>query len=316
LINKGFDDFLKKLKVFKKNMNLTVLAIPGLIWFIIFCYLPMIGIVFAFKSFQISGSFFESLINSPWVGLDNFKFIFSGNDAAIMIRNTLGYNLIGIVLSTVLPIILAILLSELTNKFMSKFYQTLMFFPYFLSWVIVSYFVLAFLHPSLGLVNHVITSMGGQSIDFYSSTKQWPYLLVFLSCWKNMGYNIVMYLAAIIGIDRTYYEAASLDGATKLQQVFKITLPCLKQLIIVLVLLSLGTIFCSDFGLFYQVPMNSGALYDVTQTVDTYVYRTFKVVGDIGMSTAASTLQSVVGMIVMVAANFIISKIDKESALF
>jgi putative aldouronate transport system permease protein len=307
---------LKKLNKFIKNLDLTVLAIPGFIWFAVFCYLPMIGIILAFKNYQISGNFFESLINSPWVGLNNFKFIFAGNDAINMIRNTLGYNLIGIVLSTVLPIIFAILLNELTNKFMSKFYQTLMFFPYFLSWVIVSYFVLAFLHPSLGLANHVIASLCGQQIDFYSNAKVWPPLLVFLSCWKNMGYNIVLYLAAIIGIDKTYYEAAALDGATKLQQAFKITLPCLKQLIIILVLLSLGTIFCSDFGLFYQVPMNSGSLYDVTQTIDTYVYRTFKVVGDIGMSTAASTLQSVIGLIVMVSANFVIRKIDKESALF
>lgn len=307
---------MKKLNKFIKNLDLTVLAIPGFIWFAVFCYLPMIGIILAFKNYQISGNFFDSLINSPWVGLNNFKFIFAGNDAINMIRNTLGYNLIGIVLNTVFPIIFAILLNELTNKFMSKFYQTLMFFPYFLSWVIVSYFVLAFLHPSLGLANHVIASLGGQQIDFYSNAKVWPPLLVFLSCWKNMGYNIVLYLAAIIGIDKTYYEAASLDGATKLQQAFKITLPCLKQLIIILVLLSLGTIFCSDFGLFYQVPMNSGSLYDVTQTIDTYVYRTFKVVGDIGMSTAASTLQSVIGLIVMVSANFVIRKIDKESALF
>lgn len=307
---------MKRFTRFRKNLDLTVLAVPGLIWFVIFCYVPMIGILLAFKNYQISGGFFESLINSPWVGLDNFKFIFSGNDAAVMIRNTLGYNLIGIVLNTVFPVIFAILLNELTNKFFAKLYQTMMFFPYFLSWVIVSYFVLAFLHPSLGLVNHIITAFGGQPVDFYSNTKVWPGLLIFLSCWKNMGYNIVMYLAAIVGIDKTYYEAAALDGATKFQQITKITLPFLKQLIIILVLLSLGTIFCSDFGLFFQVPMNSGSLFDVTQTIDTYVYRTFREVGDIGMSTAASTLQSVVGLIIMVAANFVIRKIDSESALF
>lgn len=301
---------------FKKNFGLTAIALPGLIWFILFSYLPLIGIVIAFKDYRISGGFFESLLSSEWVGFENFKFMFATNDAKIMVRNTLLYNVFFIVINIAVPLFIAIMISELLNKQGAKAYQTMIFFPYFLSWVVVSYFVWAFLSPDRGLINRLLESLGMDGVSWYSEKKYWPFFLTFFNTWKNLGYNIVIYLAAIVGIDRTYYEAASLDGASKWQQVKHITLPQLRSLVAVLFLMAIGKVFNSDFGLFYQVPRNSGALFPVTQTVDTYVYRTFRVIGDIGMSSAAAAFQSIVGLVFILVANYVIRKIDRESALF
>lgn len=301
---------------FKKNFELTAIALPGLIWFILFSYLPLIGIVIAFKDYRISGGFFESLLSSEWVGFENFKFMFATNDAKIMVRNTLLYNVFFIVINIAVPLFIAIMISELLNKQGAKAYQTMIFFPYFLSWVVVSYFVWAFLSPDRGLINRLLESLGMDGVSWYSEKKYWPFFLTFFNTWKNLGYNIVIYLATIVGIDRTYYEAASLDGASKWQQVKHITLPQLRSLVAVLFLMAIGKVFNSDFGLFYQVPRNSGALFPVTQTVDTYVYRTFRVIGDIGMSSAAAAFQSIVGLVFILVANYVIRKIDRESALF
>ncbi|HHW71340.1 MAG TPA: sugar ABC transporter permease [Clostridiales bacterium] len=301
---------------FKKNFGLTAIALPGLIWFILFSYLPLIGIVIAFKDYRISGGFFESLLSSEWVGFENFKFMFATNDAKIMVRNTLLYNVFFIVINIAVPLFIAIMISELLNKQGAKAYQTMIFFPYFLSWVVVSYFVWAFLSPDRGLINRLLESLGMDGVSWYSEKKYWPFFLTFFNTWKNLGYNIVIYLATIVGIDRTYYEAASLDGASKWQQVKHITLPQLRSLVAVLFLMAIGKVFNSDFGLFYQVPRNSGALFPVTQTVDTYVYRTFRVIGDIGMSSAAAAFQSIVGLVFILVANYVIRKIDRESALF
>ena len=191
---------------FKKNFGLTAIALPGLIWFILFSYLPLIGIVIAFKDYKISGGFFESLLSSKWVGFDNFKFMFATNDARIMVRNTLLYNMLFIVINIVVPLFIAIMISELLNKRGAKAYQTMIFFPYFLSWVVISYFVWAFLSPDKGLVNRLLVAMGADGISWYSEKKYWPFLLTFFNTWKNLGYNIVIYLAAIVGIDKTYYR--------------------------------------------------------------------------------------------------------------
>lgn len=305
------------LKNIAKNKELLLLALPGLIWFAIFSYLPLIGNVIAFKEFRIhEGGFINSLFQSEWVGFSNFEFLFASSDTWLILKNTILYNVVFIILSTVIPIIIAIALSELWSKKMSKFYQSMMFFPYFLSWVVVSYFVLAFLDPTKGMINHMIQSNGGEFINFYLEPKYWPYIIVILNVWKGLGYGTVMYLASIVGIDRTYYEAAMLDGATKLQQVKHITLPFLKPVAIILIILAVGKILNSDFGLFYQVPRNSGALFSVTQTLDTYVYRAMTGLGDIGMSSAAALFQSTIGFILVVLSNLLIRKIDKDSALF
>lgn len=301
---------------FNKNKELFTLALPGFIWFLIFSYIPMFGVVIAFKKFRINGSFLKSLATSKWVGLDNFKFLFKSSDAWVITRNTVLYNLAFIVLGIVLPVCVAIMVNELLNKKLAKFYQSAMFLPYFLSWVVVSYALFAFLSPEQGYINGILKGMGKEGVSWYSEPKYWPWIIIIMSQWKGIGYNTVVYLAAIVGIDKSYYEAAMIDGATKWQQIKYITLPLLKPVITILFILSIGKIFNADFGLFYQLPKNSGALYPVTNVIDTYVYRGLMTMGEIGMSSAAALYQSVVGFILIMISNFVVKKIDNDNALF
>lgn len=307
-------NFLKDLY---KNRIWLLMVLPGAIWLLLFAYLPMVGNVIAFKKFRIdAGGFFASIINSEWVGWDNFKYLFSTDSAYIITRNTIGYNLVFIVLGVVTAVTTAIVLNELASKKLAKFYQTGMLFPHFLSWVIVSYFVFTFLSPDRGLLNNILGWFGVDSIAWYSDPEFWPYILIIMSMWKGIGYGSIVYLASIAGIDQTYYEAAMIDGATKWQQVKHITLPMLKPLIIILLIMDIGKIFNSDFGLFFQVPRDSGALYAVTNTIDTFVYRGLMSLGDIGMSTAAGLYQSAVGFVLVMITNYIVRKLDEDSALF
>ncbi|MFS0613603.1 ABC transporter permease [Lederbergia ruris] len=293
------------------------MVLPGTIWLLLFSYLPMVGNVIAFKKFRIDpDGFFASIINSEWIGWDNFKYLFSTDSAYLITRNTIGYNLIFIILGMVTAVTTAILLSELANKKLAKYFQTGMLFPHFLSWVIVSYFVFTFLSPDRGLLNNILGWFNIEGLSWYSEPKYWPFFLVIMSMWKGIGYGSIVYLASIVGIDKTYYEAAMIDGATKWQQVKHVTLPMLKPLIIILLIMDVGKIFNSDFGLFFQVPRDSGALYSVTNTIDTFVYRGLMSLGDIGMSTAAGLYQSAVGFVLVIITNYIVRKIDEESALF
>lgn len=306
--------FLKKVV---RNRALLIMILPGTIWFLIFSYLPMFGTVLAFKDFRISrDGFFSSVFNSKWVGFKNFEYLFTTNDAYIITRNTILYNVALIILGLIISVVFAILLSELTNKRMAKVYQTGMFLPHFLSWVIISYFAFTFLSMDKGTLNQVITYFGGERISWYSETKYWPFILVFVGIWKSVGYSSVIYLAAITGIDKSYYEAAVIDGATKWKQIRYITIPLLKPLMIILTILAIGGIFQSDFGLFYQLPKDAGALYPVTNVIDTFVYRGLINMGDIGMSTAAGLYQSVVGLVLILCANYIVRKIEKDHAIF
>lgn len=300
----------------KANKDLLVLSIPGAVWFLMFAYLPLFGIVVAFKKFRLSGNFFESLISSEFVGFDNFKFLFSSGDAFIIVRNTVLYNLTFIILGVVLPVIVALLLNELRNKGMAKIYQSAMFLPYFLSWVVVSYCLFAFLNPDKGYFNSVLQQFGHEGISWYTEKAYWPFIIIFMSQWKGIGYNTVVYLASITGIDKSYYEAAVLDGASKWQQVKYITLPLLKPVIMILLIMSVGGIFKADFGLFFQLPKDSGALYPVTNVLDTYIFRALKTSGELGMSSAAALFQSTVGFVLIMVANKVVSKIDSDSALF
>lgn len=306
----------KKWQRFVRNKELMLLAVPGLIWFLVFAYLPMIGIVIAFKQYRItSDNFFVNLWNSAWVGLDNFKFLFSSSDAWIITRNTLFYNFVFIILGLVIPIMIAIALNELLNKKFAKFYQSAMFMPYFLSWVVVSYCLFAFLSPESGLVNSILSGLGMDPISWYNEPGYWPYILIFMSQWKGVGYNTVIFLAALVSLDKSLYEASMLDGATKWQQIRYITLPLLKPVVIILFILAVGRIFYSDFGLFFQLPRDSGALYSVTNVIDTYVFRSLMSLGEIGMSSAAALYQSIVGFILVMITNFIVKRIDKDRAL-
>ncbi|WP_430539426.1 ABC transporter permease [Listeria rocourtiae] len=293
------------------------MVLPGVAWFVIFAYLPMFGTVIAFKDYRVDGNgFISSLMNSDWVGLENFKFLFRTDDAFIITRNTVLYNLVFIIVGLLLGVALAIVFNSLVNKRMAKVYQTGMLFPYFLSWVVVSYFLYSFLSEDSGLLNSLIVSFGGDPISWYSEPKYWPYILIFMNTWKGLGYGSIVYLAAIAGIDRNYYEAAMIDGAGKWQQIRHVTIPALTPLIIILTILNVGKIFNSDFGLFYQLPRNSGPLFPVTDVIDTYVYRGLTSLGDISMSAAAGLYQSVVGFILVMLTNYIVKRIDPEYALF
>ncbi|MDU7955562.1 MAG: ABC transporter permease subunit [Clostridium perfringens] len=305
-----------RIKRFKNNKELLLLTIPGAIWFLVFAYLPMFGVIVAFKRWRIHGGFFESLMNSKWVGFDNFKFLFQSSDAWLITKNTVLYNIVFIILGIVLPVTLAILLNELLNKKLAKFYQSSMFLPYFLSWVVVSYCLYAFLSPEKGYVNGILQSMGGKGISWYTEPKYWPFIIIFMSQWKAVGYGTVVYLASICGIDKSYYEAAMIDGANKFQQIKYITVPLLKPVMIIMFITSIGGMFRGDLGLFYQLPKDSGALYPVTNVIDTYVYRGLMNLGDIGMSSAASLYQSFVGLILIVTSNAIVRKVDEENAFF
>ena len=303
----------------KKTLMLLTMVAPGAIWLLLLRYLPMGGIILAFKNYKIypkDPTFLNNLIHSKWLGLDNFKFLFSTGDSWIMIRNTLAYNIVFIILGVIIPVAFAIMMSELSRKFVAKTYQTLMFFPYFLSWVVVSYFLNAFIDAQYGLIPMAQRAAGETAVSWYTTPGPWPYIIVFANLWKNVGYSTVLYLAAITGIDQTQYEAAAIDGASKWQQILHVTLPNLRTMIAILFILNVGKIFNADFGLFWNVPMQNGALFSVTQVVDTYIYRVLMNTGNIGQSTAAGLLQNIVGFLCILGANAVVKKIDSDSTLF
>ena len=287
--------------------------LPGAVYLFINCYIPMFGIQIAFRNYKAN----MGVYGSPWCGLDNFKFLTRTKDAWIMIRNTVLYNLVFITLGTVLAVATAIILNDIRSKKGKQLYQTIILIPFLISMVIVSYLAFAFLSTSNGYINNTLVKLFGiTAIDWYNNPKYWPFILVLINIWKNLGYNMILYYATICGIDGTLYEAAVVDGASRWQRVKYVTLPGLKSTIIVLTLMALGGIFRSDFGLFYQVPQNSGPLISVTQTIDTYVYRGLMQNNNIGMSSAAGLYQSVVGFVLVFTANWIVRKIDNESSLF
>ncbi|MEG1381605.1 MAG: ABC transporter permease subunit [Ruthenibacterium sp.] len=298
----------------RDDTELTFLALPTTIWYILFSFLPMFGIIIAFKKFRINGGFIKSIFTSEWAGFDNFKFLFSTGDIWIIIRNTLGYNIIFIVLGIVLPLTTALMVSQLRNKRLAKVYQTAMFMPYFLSWIVISAIVWAFLSYDKGLANGILSSVGGQMHQWYMEKEFWPGFLIFMQVWKTLGYSMVVYLATITGVDRTYYEAAVMDGASIWQQMKSITLPIMKPVIIMMFILSVGRIFYSDFGLFYNVPRDSNSLYNVVYTIDVFVFKQLKT-STPGMASAAAFIQSVAGCVTILTANWIVKKIDPESAM-
>lgn len=293
------------------------MVLPGALWFLIFAYIPMPGAILAFKQYRLDlGGFFSGIFKSEWVGLHNFEFLFNAHDAYVITRNTVLYNLTFISLGLVLSVTMAIILYHLTQKKLAKLYQTAMFLPYFLSWIIVSYFVFSFLSVDKGVLNQILAYFGMKPIDWYSEAAYWPIILVIMNAWKGIGYSSVIYLAAISGIDRSYYEAAMIDGANKWQQTLKITIPLIKPMMVILTLLAIGGIFRADFGLFYQIPRESGPLFPVTNVIDTYVYRSMKLLGDFGLAAAAGFYQSVVGLILVLAANWSVKKVNEDQALF
>lgn len=303
----------KALKICKRYWPLYLMLLPGTIYLIINNYIPMTGIVVAFKQYNVR----DGLYHSPNIGLKNFEFLFKTNDAWLITKNTVLYNLVFIVLGAVLAITVAIILNEIRSKVAKQIYQTVILIPYLISIVVVSYLAFAFLSNGNGFFNNtLLPALGMEPINWYNEPKYWPYILVIVNIWKTIGYNSILYYSTICGIDGSLYEAAAVDGANRWHRIVNITLPCLKSTIIILTLMNLGNIFRSDFGLFYQVPMNSGALIDVTNTIDTYVYRGLMQTNNIGMSSAAGLYQSVVGFVLVLTANMIVRKVDNDSSLF
>jgi putative aldouronate transport system permease protein len=299
-------------KQIRKAAPLYLMLLPGCIYLLVNNYIPMSGLIIAFKDVD----FAKGILFSDWIGLKNFEYLFKTPDAFRITRNTLLYNVAFILVNLVVGVMFAILLSEIRSKMARKVYQTVILLPYMISMVIVSYLAYAFLASDTGLLNGILTGLGLPSVSWYTQSQYWPGILIFINCWKNVGYGTVVYLASILGIDRSLYEAASVDGITKLQEIRYITIPMIKPTIITMVLLNIGRIFYSDFGLFYQVPMDSGALLNTTNTIDTYVYRGLVTLGDIGMSSAAGFYQSMVGFVLILLANWLIRKYSSENALF
>ena len=301
-----------KKKLLYKYRWLYLLVLPGIVYLFINNYMPMAGLVIAFKKVN----FRLGIMQSPWAGFENFRYLFATKDAWIITRNTIFYNLAFIVLALIISVALAIGLAGLRNTKLRSVYQGALLIPYIISYVVVSYLVYAFLGTN-GLLNKtILPAMGLKPENWYLTSKWWPFILIFVNTWKNAGYASVIYMATILGFDSSLYEAAELDGASEWQRIRYVTLPLLKPTMITLTMLNIGRIFYSDFGLFYQVPQNSGAILDVTNVIDTYVYRGLLQLGDISMSSAAGLYQAVIGFIVILGANLLVRKISPEDALF
>lgn len=293
-----------------RYIPLYLMMLPGIIYLICNNYLPMFGILIAFKKVNFS----IGILESPWSGLKNFEFLFATKDAWIMIRNTLAYNIVWILMGTVIAIFIALCMAEIAERPIAKLIQPIICFPSMISAVILSFIVYGFLSNTYGFVNRVI--LGGNGINWYASAKYWPFILTIVHFWQSSGQSSIVYMASIGGIDKSLYESARLDGASKLKQIWYITLPLLKPMIVLMLLMSIGRIFNSDFGLFYQVPLNQGLLASTTQTIDTYVYRALMQMNNVGMSSAASVFQAVLGFVLVIVSNAIVRVVDEDSALF
>lgn len=288
------------------------MLVPGLLVMLVHNYMPMFGIVLAFKKLDN----YANLLGGEWIWFENFRYLFGSRTAFVITRNTLLYNITFITIGSTVAVALAIILSELRNQKLSKFYQSVFFLPYFFSWVVVSYLLFSLLSSDHGAINRMLEAVGLEGIRWYTAPKYWPGILISVNTWKWTGYDAIIYMASIVGINKVYFEAAAVDGATRFQQIRHITLPMLKPLIITLTLIKVGRIFYTDMGLFFTVPRDMGMLYDATNTIDTYVYRALISTGDLGMASAAGFYQAVLGFVVVLTFNLIVRKVSNENALF
>ncbi|MUG45355.1 ABC transporter permease [Paenibacillus woosongensis] len=304
--NQGFFSDLKKYRA------LLLMLAPAVLFFLLFAYVPMAGIVLAFKQFNYQGGIF----GSPWNGLENFRFFMESGDAWRVTRNTALYNIAFIIINNLLQIVTAILLFEVAGKWFRKVTQTVLFLPYFISWVVVGAIAYNLFNYDVGTLNVMLRSIGLGPIDIYNTAAYWPLILIVVSAWKALGYGSIMYLAAITSIDTEMYEAAEIDGANIFQRILKITVPNLMPTVIILFLLAIGNIFRGDFGMFYNMVGNNGLLFSSTDVIDTYVFRSLTTSNEIGMSAAAGFYQSILGFATILLANYAVRKYDKDRALF
>lgn len=298
-------------RTFKNNWELLLLCLPAVICYILFNYVPMSGLVLAFKNFRYD----LGLFGSPWNGWANFDFLFQSVDLGRIVRNTLGYSATFIVVNLVTNVTVALLLFEISSRKALKAYQTMMTLPNFLSWVIVGFITYAIFNPSYGVLNQMLASMGKETVDVYSQPGYWPYILVFVNTWKGVGMGCIMYYAALIGIDSSLYEAARIDGANRWQMTLHISIPSLIPLMTIMTIMAVGNMFRGDFGLFYQIPRDVGVLYPTTDVIDTYVYRGLQQ-ANFGIGSAVGLVQSVVGLVLVTATNAIVKKISPENSMF
>ncbi|WP_346026469.1 ABC transporter permease [Beduinella massiliensis] len=308
---KGAAQRSSPLRTLRRNGSLLALCLPAIVLYFLFNYVPMCGIVMAFEKFKYPTGMFHS----QFIGLKNFEYLFKSVELWRIVRNTVGYNLIFMVLGPVINISVALLLFEVQNKRALKTYQTIMTFPNFMSWVIVGYITYAILNPSLGIMGQIFSAFGMERVDVYSSPGYWPFIIVLVNTWKGVGMGSMLYFASLMGIDTSLYEAAIIDGASRWQQTRYISIPHLVPLVCIMTIMAMGGIFSGDFGLFYQIPRDVAVLYETTDVVNTYVYRGLKN-ANFGASSAIGLIQSVVGLIFVGGTNYIIAKVSPDNAMF
>ena len=297
---------------FKKNKPLFVMILPAVVLTVVMAYLPMSGLILAFKNYR----FDLGVFGSDWNGIENFRYLFESGTGWLITKNTIVYNLVNLITSQLLAILIAIFISEINKKFFKKISQSLIFLPYFISWVIVGTFVFAIFNYETGLLNSIIKALGGDPVNVYEMPGIWPVIIACFNSWKWCGYNSVIYIAAIVGVDAEIYEAASVDGANIFQRIRNITLPSIRATIITMLLLNVGRILRGDFEMFYQIVGQNGQLFNVTDVIDTYVFRSLLQNSNLGMSAAASLYQSVLCFVIIIVVNRIVKKVDESNALF
>jgi putative aldouronate transport system permease protein len=310
--NHGPKHLGSKLRRVAGSLPLNLMALPGLLVLLVFSYFPMAGIILAFKDYDFSLGVF----GSEWVGFENFEYFFTSGVAWRLIRNTVGLNLLFMITVQVAAIIVALLLNEIFDKRIAKVYQSVIFFPHFISWVIVGYFAYAFLNADQGLVNNILFAFGQEKINWYSEAGYWPTILNFISCWKGLGYFSIIYLAGMVTINPEYYESLRIDGGNKWKEMWYITIPFIKPLIYINVFLTIGRVFYANFDFFLNVTRNTGQIMSTTDVIDTFVVRTLTVSGDFNMAAAAGLFQGVCGFVLILLANWIVSRLDNENTLF
>ena len=296
----------------KKNRTKWLMILPAAVVVILMCYIPMAGIVLAFKEFN----YHDGIFGSPWAGFKNFEYFFQSGKAWTTTRNTILYNAAFLCVNTLLQITCAILLSELAGKYFKRITQSVMFLPYFISWVVVGAFIYNMFNYEFGAVNSFLRSAGWEPLDVYSNKAAWPVILIVVSAFKNVGYGTVMYLASIVNIDGEMFEAADLDGATMWQKIRYITLPCIRPTVVILFLMAIGTIMKGDFQMFWQVTGNNPMVLEVTDVIDTYVTRSLLNLQEFGMTSAAGLYQSALSFVLVLIANYAVKKVEPDYALF
>ena len=299
-------------KELMKNKGLYLMALPAVLYIFIFAYIPMGGIIIAFKDYKFNLGIF----GSPWVGFENFKYFVNSGKMVNLTVNTLSYNLLFMLQNTILQMFMAILITEMATKYYKRALQSIMMLPHFLSWVIIGGMAYSLLNYEFGTINNMLESIGLSRVDFYNMPQIWKGIFMGVTAWQGTGYGMIFYLAAITGINPELYEAAYLDGCGLMRRIRHVTLPLILPTTCILTLLNLGNILKGNMDMFYQIVGNNANLYDATDVIDTYVFRTLTKLKDYTVTSAAGLYQNAIGFVLVMTVNFIVKKIDPDSAIF